>query len=623
MSFSAVKDITLSNERTTYNHATTGSLFDNFKNENAAGMHKLSTVYYTDKADTSVYDHSDEDNSASANATSENGYIAPYEVTTTESNEYITDNKKSGFLKYEPDVAIEGNANATYFWVEDFKNWCTWKVNDNTLYVNKPAVNSYTLCFWNGKNGFEPLTDEGLLNLTSDESVNSWQNDILNKLRRSTLTDSITVDNFINQYRGDFKDKGFMPYGDKVPGMQACTYILRKTIDYSINDSDSFQTFRYGNPMNIDLAQPASTSTYLRKILNIYLDEGAVKRIWGDSLESAEKRIWDHTHYNENSDTGGEETSDYVSSILLSLYVSPVAGAISYLLSSKKGNGNMMYHYRSGSHKMCRPKCEDKVFFDPNYGDTVSWCDLETRYFSSYYDYGMPLQPYVTEMDKSPCSDFIVLEFKSSSYKGKYQQIYFRNGHLKWQNSSSNKNPGAYSFGIQGESPLRFGLCAGAEEIETDSRIKDGFSDGRKIYKNQLGYWEHATNVDFMNLASVGLPPLYRLPSGELGINVRMRIGGPRGLTGYDADFLNKKCQKIFGNGQDKTIDDNWLKDEIINSYEESTSSIKDADAASLDSTKQSQTNNIVNNEMSLTFGANNLTLSTSDIASNDYAAKW
>lgn len=623
MSFSAIKDITISNERTVYNRQLTSadSLLDMYSNEPMGAMHKLSTVYYTTEADTSVYDDSKKDKSAETNAKKEKGYIEPYNVTTSDSGEFVITHKDSGYLKYSPNASIEGTANITYFWVEDFKNWCTWAINGNSLYVDKPATNAYGLCVWNGKSGWELIGLDGAVH-SSDENFNLWQNTILAKLRTTNVNSgSVIVDEYIRQYRGDFKDFGDMPFGDRVPGMISCVYPLRESIKYSINDPDTFQTIRYGNPMNMDLACAANESTYIRKIKNLYLDTGAVKRYWDDDLDSAEKRIWDACHYDENSDTGGEETSDVVATVLATAFLGPVVGFFTWRKVSENGNSNLMYHYKRGKHEDRGPY-DDKIFYDPNYGDTISWSQIAPRYFSSFFEYGVPLQPYIRRTDKMQTSDSIVFEFKSKSYAGKFMEIFYRNGHLKWQCVDSGHNNTWYSIGQTGETSLKFGYMASVDYMKTESEWQNRFTS-TDVYTKRLGCLQHVTNLDFPNLASFGVPCLFRLPTGELGLNVQMRMGGPRGVSGFDVEFLNKKCQTIFGTGQDKTINDHWMKAPIINSYEEAATSIKKLSDSSLDSTKDSQNSVIVNNEINIGFSANNVVLSTSDVESNDYVAKW
>lgn len=622
MSFSAIKDITISNLRTVYNtdNPNAKTILDFYKNKQAGSMHKLSTVYYTNDADTSVYDDSRKDNSAETNARTEKGYVEPYNVTTTESGEFITDNKKSGFLKYEPQAAIEGSTNCSYFWIDDFKNWATWAINENTQYYDSPRTNAYVLCLWNGKTGFDPINLNGAYE-TKDEKVTLWQNEILAKLRTTIIFPGLQVDEFVHQMRGDFKDFGITPFGDRVPGMIASTYALKRNINYSINDADNFQTIKYGNPVNYDLAAKASTSTYIKKVKNLYFDAAAVKRLWDWSLEDAESELWDHTHFNENSDTGGEETMDYIATIGATVFLGPVAGVCTWFASSTNGNGNWMYKYKRGQHRM-EDRAADKVFYDPNFGDTISWYQISDRYFTSYFDYGIPLQPYILRTDKMPTSDTLMFEFKSNKYKGKFQGIFLRNGKLKWQNGTSKDNQSYYTNGIQGETSLRFGFFGGIDYVNSNQDIKNNLSSS-DVYQKRLGFHQMITNLDFMNLSSFGVPPIYRLPTGEIGLNVQMRIGGPTGVSGFDVEFLNKKCQKIFGNGQDKTINDHWLKSDVINTYEEAKTGINAKNAASLDSTKESQTSSVVKNDISLSFSANNVVLTTSDIVANDYVAKW
>lgn len=627
-----MKNLTISDEKTIFNtsaiYAGADSFSGLYSDVRTGALHKKSEIFINEEPDI-TQSLSDDVSDAYGLATTDYGYIEPYKYAQDSKDDGVKTIKDSGYLRYYPDAAIEGSKTTTYFWIEDFKNWATWMISPNSTYTSVPAANDFVLCLWNGRDGFKALDYNGAMS-SKDQVFQKLQNDILARLRLTSVDINgvpSTIDEFISHTRGDFQDFNNSPWGNSMPAIMSRVYVLNKITNYSIYDSNTMQTFRYGNPLNLDITEKASVSTIIKTLKNFYFDEAAIKRYTGQTLAEYERSLWGGTHYNENRDTGGEEASDYIAPIAAGILVSGlmaspiiggIVGGITRWFSSEKGNANWFYKYRSGKH-VYTDRADMELIYDPNTNETISWKTLEARYFSSCYYYGLPVQPYTLSSDGFPTSSDVYIELRSPEQSGRCIQVFYRNGHLKCQNASTSENSGTYNFSIDGEANLRHGLFTGA--VDLTENITDRF--GKNMYNQKLGEYYHASSTNFFNVGSVGLPPLYRLPTGELAINTIMRIGGTRGICGYDADFLNKKCQKLFGDGLNKTINDDWLKEPTINSNEENNTAIKKLSDGTLDSTKLAQVNNVVVNDSSIGFTANNVVLTTSDLTSNDYVAKW
>lgn len=67
---------------------------------------------------------------------------------------------------------------------------------------------------------------------------------------------------------------------------------------------------------------------------------------------------------------------------------------------------------------------------------------------------------------------------------------------------------------------------------------------------------------------SVGIPPVMRLPSGELQLVYQMKLPGMSWMVEVmnreSIDFINSVCQAYFGNGEEKTIMADWKRFDYI-----------------------------------------------------------
>lgn len=638
MSFSAFKKIELNNTKTYRLTSTEDG--DSYYNGRVGSVHKESKINYDYEEFVPSATKSEEEKTFEEEFSAVSAeFIEPYNYTSKDSVNCVTTKDGCGYLKFFPESSIAGGDSITYFWVEDFKNWCTWKINAEKYHPNDPYANIYQLCVWNGRNSFVPINEDGTVDAVQE--IAKWQNNVLTKCRIINSICGAAVDNYIFQKRGDFVDQNFAPFGGKMPGQMIGGYVLREAREYSVYDKDSFQTIRYGNPINIDLLERPNNSTFFRDVLNLTLDDDGCQANYQKDAAELETDIWNRTHYNENSDTGYDkcrenDASDYWTSwswnpgtgLFNSMSVGTLllgGGLLGFGLNAfmksrySKGNHNMMYRWDDNSYELT-DEASYAIFKDPNYGDVISFNDIKNRYFDNSWQGGLPVQPYVKhEADNDyPCSDPIFLEF-TGNQKGRGMRIYMKNNSLRWENISSDGNEGAWSeMKNNGCARVRYGYAAGRQ---------DGFAQCAKKPKNwndsTLGTWRNVSNLNMMTGLSIGAPPLYRLPTGELCLCTNLRLPGPPGLTGYDVEFINDICKQWFGDGMGKTIGDNWLRSLAINKDEEKETSIIDPDSQSLNSELHQQTTTIVNNSAAIKFTTNNIIVTTNVVEPEDYAAKW
>lgn len=591
MSFSAVKNISISNDLTVYD-SKQSTVEKIYRNMPAGAMHKLSVVDYVEDVEKNNSGDSNNNNQEDKEII-EQKYIEPYNFSQKkENNDYVTDKKQSGYLKRQTDAAVNGSGVKDYFWVEDFKNWCTWMCLANEQNADTPMVNSYVLCVWNGIDSFVPINHNGAVLYRKDEYFQNTQNQVLSNLRHYAVLKNENqlevIDNYISQYRGDFRKFDNIQFNDEMPGLLSSVYVLKSTTKYSIYD-ESFQCYRYGNPMNIDMKQPGNTTKIVRYVKNLYFDRASVENETGKSLEEFEKEFNDGV---KSLNKINEPTSYF------------------YKLGENRGNWDK---YRTD-------RCYMKIFYDPNYHDVISYIDILQRYFSMGYYYGLRLNPGGKDVNKHGTdSNRIYVELKTSDNVGKYVALFARNINELMAHRAG-KNEEEYRAEAQtGGNTISYIIAMNDAKYRENIHNKDE-EDYAKILFTKHG---DVSNASYFNIAAIGLPCVYRLPTGELGINVNMVIGGSTGVVGYDCAFLNSKCKKIFGDGIQKTIEKNWLKDTVINNNEEVAGRVKKLSEASLDSSKYFQTAVEEDNNINISFSANNVILTTNNIESDDYVAKW
>lgn len=127
---------------------------------------------------------------------------------------------------------------------------------------------------------------------------------------------------------------------------------------------------------------------------------------------------------------------------------------------------------------------------------------------------------------------------------------------------------------------------------------------------------------------TVGIPPVMRLPSGELQLIYDLKLPGMdkkrEVIRKENMDFINSVCVAYFGSGDDKTIFDNWKNFEHVKdtSEERATEVITDSKSTLV---YQDEINTIseVNDGLNITFTIPRQYPSTVNADAESYAEEW
>lgn len=656
MSFSAYKNIKLSNKHTKFSNY-------NYANENSEALHKYGTTIVTGNDDYNENNKNNENN-LNENDSESIDYIEPYNyhkkikplVTST------TNTKQKGYLrdtrnKIDP-------TQTTYFWVEDFKNWATWRIAGySPMEGEATEVNYYVLYVWNGLDSFVPLEYTGAL-LNADNFVNTAQNKILSDLRHNTITlDGMTYsqDYYVAQMRGASL-AGFNKPNDSL-GFEGskqivCSYPLHSLNDYSIYDGESMQTIRMGCPNMLDLTLSRDEQCITRFVRHLTFNEHALEVFECNSMKELEEKF-----YHKNK----EDIQAYF----------------------YENKGIDMYYsgYKS--------TYTEPIFYDPNHNDNISLAGMMNRYFVPKAYYGIPVDSLVLgELKIGSSNKFwtnyynnIAVKFQTPEYAHGYlrfhlyndpsagskyvrlalatifvdtqKQLYTdpakpdmyngedgidTNGFLAIRHrtfpfqrnnmiyDAGNGNMDTYnSYNVP---PLTKKVWHTTEEWSGESD-KDRFvyyiegdqsgnTDDEKAFQKKCltETVKNTTNFSFFNALANGLPMLYRLPTGEIALATHLYLNCIHGLTTESMDFINEMSVNIFGTGSSKTIARDWLKPAVINSNE-TASIIKQRGLGTLHSVKSPQICKTAKADVALNFKANNIMFNVDNVNDGDYAAKW
>ena len=164
---------------------------------------------------------------------------------------------------------------------------------------------------------------------------------------------------------------------------------------------------------------------------------------------------------------------------------------------------------------------------------------------------------------------------------------------------------------------------------------------------------------NFRNPITIGVPPVWRLPTGEICLASTLYYnsdGGngyiyakvaegapfikvPLGITRTSnfwvscnnilgdndleaAAWVNSICANFFGNGNDKTIERDWLHETKMSENDTSEYDVSYDDM--LDSSKAFEQHNInKENSLKCSFTVNRPVVTTEEITGSDYAKKW
>ena len=167
-----------------------------------------------------------------------NDFITPSEYYSNKVKISSTDGTKEGYMV----VHANSNANVsdddiTWFWCDDIKNWCTYKV-----IIGGPSDNIVYLYVWNGKNGWISLANITIENDTYSKSQDYYG---IRKYQEPILEKIIARNDLLNMTRSwcQYLDgNGLTDIGP----MQVIHGIRLYNYDkYTINDTNDFQTVRW------------------------------------------------------------------------------------------------------------------------------------------------------------------------------------------------------------------------------------------------------------------------------------------------------------------------------------------------------------------------------------------
>ena len=143
-------------------------------------------------------------------------------------------------------------------------------------------------------------------------------------------------------------------------------------------------------------------------------------------------------------------------------------------------------------------------------------------------------------------------------------------------------------------------------------RIGKAYSDNR-----DTGRWPF----------TIGIPTVERLASGELAILYSLLLPGvdPSHYCVYpeNISFLNGTCRQFFGEGDDKTIADDWLRVEKTVNKADDASDITSMSESSLVNADEINTVKDEATKMAITFTPFKQYIETDNIDSESYVERW
>lgn len=186
-------------------------------------------------------------------ATSENGWIAPYDyyknnTKTVNSSRETTNGMIQKPLEQDTDKYFFKNL---YWWCEDLHNWCIYKADC----VNNPYLNSFYLHLWNGLDNWVPIYN---FYAKGDEKFAYLQNAIIDrKLQRNE---------YVVMHRGTLKNTpSKWSYGNG-PLTINHAFVLKKDDRFTINSDNNFQTIRWSTPKHIESMSEFEDANRLMKL---------------------------------------------------------------------------------------------------------------------------------------------------------------------------------------------------------------------------------------------------------------------------------------------------------------------------------------------------------------------
>ena len=244
-----------------------------------------------------------------------NNFITPAEYYSTQSTgtHGSTDRTKEGYYNI---TGGSNNVKVNWFWCEDIKNWCSYIVFSNFA---GNGINHFILQVWNGKDGWIAIPNLYLagdpIAKTQDKyGIADIQEYFLAKARNGLTSIEDGVNGFnknvIVQARGMVQDVNFTadnsavnitckPYNrlHHVVGLR-----LQKSVKYSINDSNNFQTIRWNSVYSpLPEAQMSKLGNFAQGNFRVPITKG-VPPVW--RLPTGEVCLASCFQYNSDGGSG-------------------------------------------------------------------------------------------------------------------------------------------------------------------------------------------------------------------------------------------------------------------------------------------------------------------------------
>ena len=166
---------------------------------------------------------------------------------------------------------------------------------------------------------------------------------------------------------------------------------------------------------------------------------------------------------------------------------------------------------------------------------------------------------------------------------------------------------------------------------------------GKPLYAYYFGNWGNNINRSSFDVArdraavrqgmSTGNPGIFRTATGELALATMLVYGGVMQLFGEHGDgfssepvnFLNDICKEFFGDGLNKTCTKDWLKlgDNINTNDELPSGDIQTLYETSLDKTLIPQMDKATDEHLSMSLTTEDVAVEIEEEKKPDYAVKW
>ena len=152
-----------------------------------------------------------------------------------------------------------------------------------------------------------------------------------------------------------------------------------------------------------------------------------------------------------------------------------------------------------------------------------------------------------------------------------------------------------------------------------------------------LGLNPEPGNDNKYNIIIDGCPAVTRLSNGEFFLSTFLQFRNILNGTKYEfildkikyiydgdnENFFNAFCQKVFGKGDEKTINNDWLKLKKTDNSRENISDIKTASDITLNTNQNSVIGTVKNTDFSIKVSTNNSYINSDEIDVNSVLRKW